>query len=119
MAQIRIKEICSIAMTEEQGLSVRSAMAPFVDVDEPVVLDFAGISLFATMFFNASIGYYVLKKGVEYCIQNIRMSNISPLGKETYEHSLSNAKEIRENIKTYGSSVVDGTKVVETNIEES
>lgn len=119
MAQIMIKEICSIAMTEEQGLSVRSAIAPFVDADEPVVLDFSGISLFATMFFNASIGYYVLEKGVEYCTQNIQMTNISPLGKETYDHSLSNAKEIRENIRTYGGEAVDGVKVVETNIEES
>ena len=92
MAFIRVKEICPAAMTEEQGLLVRSAMAPFMDAGEQVVLDFSGISLFATMFFNAGIGYYVLRKGSGYCGRNIRLVNISGLGAETYGFSLSNAR---------------------------
>lgn len=62
MTEIKVKEICSIAMTEEQGLLVRDTIAPFLSANEPVILDFAGISLFAAMFFNASIGYYVVKR---------------------------------------------------------
>lgn len=117
MTEIKIKEICSIAMTEEQGLLVRNTIAPFLSVNEPVVLDFTEISLFAAMFFNASIGYYVVKKGAEYCARNIHLRNISPLGKETYQHLLSNAKEIAEN-KTCMDQFKGNIKIVEANIEE-
>ena len=116
MALIKIQEICSIAMTEEQGMQVSRAMAPFMENDEPVTLDFSDLSLFATMFFNASIGYYVLQKGFEYCIQNIKLINLSNLGLETYEHSLSNAKEISETLGNYSANNV---RIVEANIEES
>lgn len=116
MAQIKIREICPIAMTEEQGLSLRSAMEPLIDAGEPVILDFEGISLFATMFFNASIGYYVLKKGAAYCSRNIQLANISSLGRETYRHSFANAKEIKE---SFGAQAADSHKIVEANIEES
>lgn len=118
MTEIKVKEICSIAMTEEQGLLVRDTIAPFLSANEPVILDFAGISLFAAMFFNASIGYYIVKKGAEYCTGNIHLRNISPLGNETYQHLFSNAKEIAKT-KICIDQFEDNIKIVKANIEES
>ena len=60
MLQIKIKDICPMAMTEDQGFLVRSAMETAIKANEVIVLDFDGISLFATMFFNVSIGYYIV-----------------------------------------------------------
>ena len=116
MTQIRIADICPIAMTEEQGLLVRDAMGFAMDTNEPIVLDFAGISLFATMFFNASIGYYIIEKGVDYCEKKIILVNISELGKETYTHSFLNAKEI---VESSGGLSTDNSAIVKKNIEES
>lgn len=115
MAQIKIVDICPIAMTEEQGLLVRDAMEPAVATNEAVVLDFTGISLFATMFFNASIGYYIVEKGVDYCTKNINLINISELGEETYKHSFLNAKEI---VESSGRLPADNSTIVKKNIEE-
>lgn len=115
MAQIKISDICPIAMTEEQGLLVRDAMQPAVVANEAVVLDFTGISLFATMFFNASIGHYVVERGVDYCTNNISLINISDLGRETYRHSFLNAKEIAE---SKNKELTDTCTIVKKNIEE-
>lgn len=116
MTQIRIIDICPMAMTENQGFLVRNAMANAASANESIVLDFEGISLFATMFFNASIGYYIVEKGVDYCTRNIKLINISDLGWETYTHSFENAKEI---VKTVGASLTSTSAIAEKNIEES
>lgn len=103
-------------MTEDQGFLVRNAMETAAKANEVIVLDFDGISLFATMFFNASIGYYIVEKGIDYCKENIKLANISELGMETYTHSFENAKEI---VETGNTSSVNNSAIAEKNIEES
>ena len=115
MLQIKIKDICPMAMTEDQGLLVRNAMKSAAEANEVIVLDFDGISLFATMFFNASIGYYIVEKSIDYCKENIRLANISELGRETYDHSFENAKEF---VETSSTASINNSAIAEKNIIE-
>jgi hypothetical protein len=94
MKTIFVKEYTTMALTEKDGLKLRSAIEQLLAGEPVIVLDFSGISLFATMFFNASIGHLVLKLTPQRCEERIKIDNISELGRETYRHTFENAKEI-------------------------
>ena len=88
---IRITDIVNIAMTEEAGKALRQLMAKAFNAYNEIVLDFDTIELFATPFFNASIGYFVLNLSPEKYKNSISVINLTDLGMETYLHSLDNA----------------------------
>ena len=94
MATIKISDLTSFALTEKDGITLREVMQSHFEKDEKIALDFSGVSLFASMFFNASIGYFILKYSPEVALEKIDLINISPLGEETFEHSKVNATEI-------------------------
>lgn len=93
MSIIYVNEFTKRALTENEGLKLREQISKYWD-DDTVIIDFSGISMFATMFFNASIGHYVLNFSPEICEKKIELRSISELGKETYKHSFENAKAI-------------------------
>lgn len=93
---IRVEQIAPIAMTEESGIKVREKIAEAFEEKKQVILDFTNVSLFATPFFNASIGYYIIKLTPEKALSDIVTDNLSLLGKETYEHSVENARRIHD-----------------------
>lgn len=94
---IMIKDIAPIAMTEDAGLTLRKKMQEALDEQYKVVLDFEGIELFATPFFNSSIGYFVLQYSPDKFSEKIQVENLSELGSQTYEHSYQNAVSVFEN----------------------
>lgn len=94
---IKIDSISLMAMTEDAGLELRKEMNDAMQKEERVVLDFQGIELFATPFFNASIGYFVLTLSPEKYKEQVEVINLSDLGKETYCHSYQNAVSVYEN----------------------
>lgn len=94
---IKISSITSMAMTEDAGMMLRNEMSDTIEQEEKVILDFEGIGLFATPFFNASIGYFVLKLSPEKYNQQVTVINLSDLGRETYSHSLQNAVSVYQN----------------------
>lgn len=83
-----------MALTESDGLKLRNAIEHILKNGSAVTLDFSGISLFATMFFNASIGHLVMTISPEKCDELIHITNISELGRDTYVHSFENAKAV-------------------------
>lgn len=91
---IVVKDICSYAMFDTDGEKLRDAINANWDADT-IILDFKGIQLFATMFFNASIGWLVMQYGEEEVVQRIKPCNLSRLGEETYQHSFENAVAVR------------------------
>lgn len=97
MKKILIRELTTMAMTEDAGLKLRKVIEDNIDSNDKIILDFESINLFATMFFNASIGYLVLRLTPEKCNELFEIVNISDLGKETYSHSFENAKLIYQN----------------------
>ncbi len=83
-----------MALTESDGLKLRKAMEALLEDDNVIELDFTGVSLFATMFFNASIGNLIMRFSPEKCAEAIRLTHISDLGMDTYWHSFENASFI-------------------------
>lgn len=94
---IKINAITPMAMTEDAGLQLRKEMNEVIQKEESLVLDFQGIELFATPFFNASIGYFVMTLSPEKYKEYVKVINLSDLGKETYGHSYQNAVSVYEN----------------------
>lgn len=94
MRTILVSKIAAMALTESDGLKLRKAMEASLENDKEIELDFSGISLFATMFFNASIGNLIMRFSPEKCAEIIRLTHISDLGMDTYQHSFENARFI-------------------------
>lgn len=92
MNKIMVNQLTKMAMTESEGLKLRKEIEKFIEKEDKIVIDFSGISLFATMFFNASIGHFVMNLSPEKCDNIFELINLSELGAETYSHSFENAK---------------------------
>ena len=113
MIRILVSDFFPMAMTEEQGMAIRKEISSAFRKADAVVLDFSSIELFATMFFNASIGYFAKQRGVSFCEEHISIDHISDLGYETYQHSLNNARNVLLN----DSNDIDS--MIRRNIEDS
>lgn len=99
MKTIYVQDISHFAAFDEDGKTLRREILSVLDADptEKIELDFSGITMFSTMFFNASIGYLALKKGVDYIREHISYKNLSALGEMTYTHSIENAIAVKNN----------------------
>ena len=94
---IRIKDFTDNALSENSGTVLRSKIIELQSKNvEEIKLDFSGITLFTTMFFNASIGFFIIN-GKKDLIDKIELLNITQLGKRTYQHSYDNAVYILNN----------------------
>jgi hypothetical protein len=93
---ILIKTITSMAMTEDDGMKLREVMGNALKENHDIVLDFEGIDLFATPFFNSSIGYFILQLTPQTYDEKVTVTHITDLGKETYSHSYQNAVSVFE-----------------------
>ncbi len=91
---IKVKDISPMALSEDSGLSLREKISNALNSNsDKIQIDFDNISIFTTMFFNASIGYFILNCGSE-IMKKIELINLSSLGRETFEHSKENAEII-------------------------
>ena len=89
---IFVRNFTKDALSEKAGLELRRKIlfAYSKNTLEKIVLDFRGINLYTTIFFNASIGYFILKK-MFMVLDNIDIVNISLVGKKTLEQVKKNA----------------------------
>ncbi len=95
---ILIRSFTPNALSEKAGSELRERILSSYSNDskDRIILDFEGIGLYATMFFNASIGF-LIQENLTDIINNIDIINITPLGKKTLEHSKDNANFIKRN----------------------
>lgn len=112
---ILIKSFTPNALSEMAGSKLREKilLSYANNPKEKIILDFEGIGLYATMFFNASIGYLIQEDLIE-ITKNIEIINISLLGKKTLEHSKDNAIFIKQN-----ANKTEIEKIVSNAINES
>ena len=88
MSHIKISDFSDKAFSANEGQQLREKINQVFDNHEDVVeVDFEGITVFATMFFNNSIGYFVKKLSPDECERRIILLNLSELGDNTYRHS--------------------------------
>lgn len=116
--KIIVSELFTNGLTENNGLILRNKIKELlkdISEEDTIIIDFSNITLFATPFFNSSIGYFILNLGPEKVFNLIKLENISELGLSTYTHSVDNASEIYKK-KMDPSAVGDITK---NNIENS
>ena len=92
---IRVKDIMSMAFSYEDGMRLREEMVKVLDSDGIVEIDFEGIYVFTTMFFNACSGHFVLTNSLDWYNEHVKMVNLNAMGKETHKHSIDNAQKKR------------------------
>ena len=97
---IRVKDIMSMAFSYEDGMKLRESMAKAIATDGTVEIDFEGIYVFTTMFFNACSGHFVLTKSLDWYNDHVKMINLNAMGKETHNHSVENAQKRRDDKAT-------------------
>ncbi len=114
MTTIMISEICPFALAEEDGEKVFKAIDDSLKENKEVCVDFEQISLFATPFFNTSLGAIILKYGIKKFDKLVKIINLDDLGLETYQHSRSNAIAFIEN-KINKDSIAN---ILEKNLQE-
>jgi len=65
---------------------------PLFDKREQIIIDFEGIRIFTTLFFNTALAKYVMEIGPDKYEGLFELKNLSEVGEVTYQHSLDNAK---------------------------
>lgn len=113
MTTILISEICPFALAEEDGKKVYDAIDNALENNNGICVDFNQISLFATPFFNTSLGAIILKYGIEKFDAMVEIKNLDALGEETYQHSRNNAIVFLKN-KINRDNIAD---IVERNLQ--
>ena len=98
---IKVKDFIQMAFSYEEGMLLRERMLNELKNEAPLTVDFEGITVFTTMFFNACSGHFVFANSLEWYQQNFKVINLNPLGEETHKHSIENAQ--RRNEKTSNS----------------
>ena len=92
---IKAKEIINMAFSYDNGISIRNAIVNALKTEDSVTVDFDGIIVFTTMFFNACSGHFVLTHSLKWYTEKIKFINLNNMGKEAHKHSIENAENKR------------------------
>ncbi len=91
MKKIKVSDIITNAFSSEQAALLKEEMKKYLENNEKILLDFAGINKYTTLFFNFSTGYFIGKIGKENYDKLVELENLSNLGQSTYQNSYNNA----------------------------
>jgi hypothetical protein len=84
-------------ITIEDGQKLFEAITPGLRAKEPVLLDFAGVRVFASPFFNASLGRALKDVTLSELRQIVKVSNLNQLGESVLDLVLTNSEEYYRN----------------------
>lgn len=90
---IVVKDFIKMAFSYEDGMKLREKINEALKTEKPVEVDFEGINVFTTMFFNACFGHYVFTYSLEWYNEMIKVINLNQMGIETHRHSIENAQK--------------------------
>ncbi len=80
-------------MTQQAGQQVYELIYPDLHSGQTVELDFAGVKRFLSVFFNFAIGQLMRDIDSEALSNLLKVSNLTPVGQQTYERVFENAKQ--------------------------
>lgn len=106
MSNIIISEITKYALTEDDGRILRNLIKERLTYNDVVNLDFSDVKVFATPFFNSSIGYFFINLDQDEFERKINLLNLSELGKNTYLHCIENAKIVKSKEKNFDKDAI-------------
>jgi hypothetical protein len=78
-------------ITIEDGEKLYNLIYPRLVAGQPVELDFTGVSVFASPFFNAAIGRLLKDLNPEDLNRLLKVSNLAPVGMETLKLVIKNS----------------------------
>ncbi len=91
MKTIKISSYMKLCLSSREGERLRSIINDFLKNNDCVILDFSDITVFASPFFNISLGYFINEFGPEGYDKKIKVENLSQVGRKTYEKVIENA----------------------------
>lgn len=80
-------------MTPEDGQKVYNLTYPELSAAHPVELDFAGVDIFASPFFNFAIGQLLRDIQPETLNRLLKVSNLNPVGRQILKRVIENSKQ--------------------------
>lgn len=91
--RLAIRDICAIAITQEDGQLLFDRIASALKRDEAVSLDFQGVAVFAPPFFNAAIGALLREFKQEDLKRLLKVENLTPNGRDVLRQVIDNAEK--------------------------
>lgn len=79
------------AVSMDSGRAVYDRIHDPIKRGESVTLDFEGVEIFATPFFNASIGLLLGDVELPQLLERLKIQNISEVGRQLLNHVIANA----------------------------
>ncbi len=92
MEKILVKKHVGSAFSLEDVEIMKPLIEEALSKNDQVVLDFEGIRLFTTLFFNEAVTSFMEIYGVENFENHLVLENLSETGKDTFEHSFQYGK---------------------------
>jgi hypothetical protein len=89
--------IGSYGITLQDGETIYGVICPLLQAGDTVVLNFQDMEIFASPFFNASVGRLLSKFTDEYLRTHLDPINLTRVGQATLRRVIENAKEYYEN----------------------
>lgn len=86
-------EYIQTGFSMEDAEKLLAVIEPLVKQKENLTIDFTGIKLFTTLFFNNVLAKFVMELGPDCYNEKFFVKNLSEVGETTYQHSLENAKD--------------------------
>ncbi len=88
IANQHIKTALSVSSVQELDKVIR----PLLERREKVVVDFTGITIFSSLFFNSLIQAYMSELGEDEYAKLFEFINLNHVGESTYKHCLAQVK---------------------------
>ncbi|MCD8338250.1 MAG: STAS-like domain-containing protein [Lachnospiraceae bacterium] len=96
METIRVSSFTKEAASSSKGEILKNYIEKCLKNNVEVAVDFSGITMFASPFFNSSFASLALTYGFD-VISGIELINISDTGQDTFDSSMENARMLSEN----------------------
>lgn len=106
MKKIIVKDLVGKnAISMGNGDKLHSLLHESLSEENKVEVDFEGVEFYASPFFNAAIGLLLNDFSIEYIQRNMKIVNLSDLGKDLLNHVISNAIEYYRNSEAVNKSI--------------
>jgi predicted nucleic acid-binding OB-fold protein len=79
------------AISMQSGSQLYREIQSALEVEDQVELNFFGVELFASPFFNSSIGFMLKDSSIEKLQRSLSFTNLSDVGRHLLNHVIENA----------------------------
>lgn len=90
---LNLKDYGTNCITSQDGQKVHDVIYPELKKGEQVILDFAGVQMIASPFFNAAVGLLLRDLSTEDLNRCLKITNLPLYARPILKHVISNAKD--------------------------